>query len=324
MDRELTRVFRWLVGLLLLSTVLGAWSAKAPIRPNAEVFVADYASLLTPESKATLVQKVRNQNRRSSSQLFIITVSHLSPYGQSNIVAAAQDCFPAWNMKGSDVLLLLSVGDRKARIQLGNEWGRRWDIEMQRIMAEVIVPQCKAGDYQKAIEGGAERLLVLTEAGPNAALPAQNWYQTLENFGLRLSSFSGLPWPLSLGFLVCGVLLLLLSCLPMKSGERIFSLSLGTIVLLSGMFATILVTVFWLVMALGALWLAGHLLQANFESGASLGSDSSSSYNSNDYSYGSSYSYSSDSGSSSSSSWSDSGSSYSSHDSHGGGATGSW
>lgn len=320
-------MIRWLAFLVVLLTSLGVWAGKAPVRPNQEVFVADYASLLQPETKASLVQRVRNQNRRSTSQLFVITVSHLRPYEQSDIVSAAQDCFPAWGMSEADVLLLLSVGDRKARIQLGGQWSNRWDLEMQRIMSEVIVPNCKSGDYQKALIDGAERLLIVTEAGPTASLPAQTWYQALENVGLRLSAFSGLPWPISLGFLGCGGLMLLLSCLPMKAEERLFSLSFGLIALLSGLFASALVSAFWIVVGLGVLWVTGKLIQANFESGAGLGSGyGASSYSSSDDSYSSNtFSYASSSDSSSSFSWSDSSSSHSSHDHHhGGGATGSW
>lgn len=180
-------------GILGLLLTLWAWAATAPPRPGPQSFVADYASSLSSEEKSRLVRVVREQNSRTTSQLFVITVSQLKPYGQSDIQEAARACFPAWGMGDSDVLLFLSVRDRKARIQLGADWSRRWDLEMNRIMRDVIVPACQQEDYSAALSRGADRLLIVTAAGPEAALPAQNWYESAENLGVRASARSGLP-----------------------------------------------------------------------------------------------------------------------------------
>jgi len=308
------------VGILGLMLTFWALAASVPPRPSPQAFVADYASLLSAEEKSSLVRQVNEQNQKMPSHLFIITVSHLKPYAQSDVEEAAKACFPAWGMGDSDVLLFLSARDRKARIQLGADWGRRWDLESQRIMRDVIVPACKEENYHRALSQGANRLLIVTAAGPEAALPAQNWYEKAENLGARMSARSGLSWQMCLAFLGTGCCLMLLSLLPFSSNERKFSGSLGLALVLSSWFANGLLTLFWILTGLTVLWAAGSLIQGGFQSGISLGGtgggmqpDEPDSSASSSYSNESSISY--------GGSGADSGSSNSSDS---GGATGSW
>jgi uncharacterized protein len=55
-------------------------------------------------------------------------------------------------------LLLVSKGDRKARIELGAGWGRREDELCRQIMDEQIVSRFRDGRYSEGILAGVESL----------------------------------------------------------------------------------------------------------------------------------------------------------------------
>lgn len=249
---------------LSLFLTLWAWAASLPTRPGPTTFVADYGEVLSPQVKSSLARQVQEQNRLSESDLFIITLSSLHASGQSDIQAAAQACFPAWKMKNSDVLLLLSVQERKARIQLGKGWGGRWDLEMQRIMRDVIVPACQLEDYNRAVTQAASRLLVVTARGPEASLPAQNWYEKAENLGTELTSKNLLPWQVGLAMVVVSWLLLLLSLCPVGADVKKLSGFLG--LMLAGWSASGFrgFPVIWFFVGFVVLWTISYLTQVGF------------------------------------------------------------
>jgi uncharacterized protein len=61
--------------------------------------------------------------------------------------------------ENNGVLLLVSVKDRKARIELGAGYGRRRDSDASRIMNNKIVPYFRKGQYAKGIIEGTEGLI---------------------------------------------------------------------------------------------------------------------------------------------------------------------
>lgn len=308
-------------GIVCMLLWLGGWAGAAPPRPSPQSFVADYAALLPPQQKAALVHQVQEQNERTSSHLFVITVRQLKSYGESDIQEAAKASFPAWGMGDADMLLLLSLRDRKARIQPGSNWGPRWDVEMERIMRDVVVPACQQEDYGRALSQGTQRLLIVTAAGPDGPLPAQNWYERLENLGAYASRRSKLPWRMCLAFMGSGTFLLLLSLFPMGSATRLFAASLGVILLVSSVAAQGILSFFWIALGLAVVWVAGSAIQAGFQSGASLAGGGGMAGDADDY-------RDSDSGSSAdgfgSGTYSSGSTSSSSGGEGGGGVTGSW
>lgn len=71
-----------------------------------------------------------------------------------------------WN---TGILLLVSTGDRRARIELGAGWRRENDAICQKIMDQYIVPRFKQGDYPGGIAAGVK---ALDDMARGKALPA--------------------------------------------------------------------------------------------------------------------------------------------------------
>lgn len=256
------------IAALWVFLTLWAWAASLPPRPGPNTFLADQGGVLSPQVKSSLSQQLEEQNRSSNSDLFVITVPSLKSCGQTDLRGAAQACFPAWKMKNSDILLLLSVQDHKARIQLGKGWGPRWDLEMQRIMRDVIVPACQVEDYNRALTEGAKRLLVVTTSGPEASLPAQNWYEKAENLGSDISLRNELPWQVSLAILVAAYLLLLLSLFSVGAENKKVAGMLGLILAYISRPGTGGIAFVWLFVGFSVIWTFSYLRQVGFDQSA--------------------------------------------------------
>lgn len=258
-------------GALLLGLLLFCGPACAvPPPPSSGAFVADYGATLNPTQKASLSSQVREQNARSSSHLYVVTVKQLDSKLEKDIQEAARGCFESWGMADGDVLLLLSLQERTARIQLGSAWGLRWDLEMQRIMRDVVVPASQEGDYARALSQATTRLLVVTAAGPTGSVPARNTWEKLENLAASAARRSHLPWQMCLVFMISGTTLLLIALLPIGSSPRIFAAGLGVYLWVSSLNPQGVLTFMWVAVGLGLLWVCGSAIQAGFQSGASL------------------------------------------------------
>ncbi|MCW5551264.1 MAG: TPM domain-containing protein [Verrucomicrobiae bacterium] len=63
------------------------------------------------------------------------------------------------------------TGDRKARIELGAQWERRFDEFCRRLMDKKMVPRFKEGNYGKGIADAVASLAEIANQGPNATPP---------------------------------------------------------------------------------------------------------------------------------------------------------
>lgn len=88
-------------------------------------------------------------------------------------------------------LLVVSLADRRARIELGAGWARQADQEAELIMRSTIIPRFKNSDFSSGIVSGASALEELIRRGPRAgvSLPAES----LPVYGSFMSRKSAVP-----------------------------------------------------------------------------------------------------------------------------------
>lgn len=167
----------------------------------------------------------------------MVTIERMSDYGLSgiSIKSFAREWFDHWQIGSKEnnqgILLLISVGDRRARIELGADWGRGWDSYCQDIMDDVIIPYFKNSSYPAGIVAGVEKLSEMAANPPDSSPP-----DTQLSFGNLGDMFSN---PLSIT-LVIGIALVIASFFFPK--QRKFLLIAG-IVLIVGYFAFTLVII---------------------------------------------------------------------------------
>lgn len=170
--------------LALASTLVAARSVLAvsfPPRPPDQDFFVDEANLLRPADAAEVDRIAGSLLAQEQVPIFVVTISSLGSQGAAGvgIESYAKQLFDHWGIGRPDrnygMLLLVSVGDRKARIELGAAFDHRYDPESNEIMQRLIVPAFKRGDFSTGIVDGVRGLDAMAR-GLNLPHPTPPWW----------------------------------------------------------------------------------------------------------------------------------------------------
>ncbi len=174
MHRLFLSVAVWAVGgLLFLPSSLGA--VTIPARPTGNDFFVDEAFLLTPGDREQINRVASELLRDQKIPFFVVTIRSL--VSQKAVGLSVKDytqkVFDDWGIgsqaRNYGILLLVSEGDREARIELGKAWAGTHDGDASYVMDELMVPRFKAGDYSGGITQG---VLALDKMARGLGLPA--------------------------------------------------------------------------------------------------------------------------------------------------------
>jgi uncharacterized protein len=155
----------WRYGWLLL-WLLFVGSARAELAvPPLVTRITDQAGLLTAAQRQQLEQTLSDFEAAKGSQVAVLTVASTQP---ETIEEYGIRVATAWKLgrKGVDdgALLLIAKDDRKMRIEVGYGLeGAIPDAVAKRVIAEIITPYFKQGDYFGGIQAGVSRLIRLIE-----------------------------------------------------------------------------------------------------------------------------------------------------------------
>jgi uncharacterized protein len=155
------------VVLLLASALPACPQVRYPPRPAAREFIVDEAGLLKPDDAAEIRRLCDQVLTDKRAPIIVVTLRSLADYGASGwpVERYAMNLFSEWGVGWPEwnygMLLLVSTGDRKARIELGAGWAHRKDADAQRIMNELVIPGFKRGDFSGGIREGVKGLHAL-------------------------------------------------------------------------------------------------------------------------------------------------------------------
>jgi len=174
--RRLRRLVAPVVVALFAAT---AFAKDLPPAPTTG-YVRDDAKLLSPDDAARVAQIQDESLRSSGTPIVVATISSVADYDESRIETLARRWFDKWQIgtmraqggANKGVLLLVAVQDRRARIELGADWGAGWNDHAQTIMDGTIVPRFKAGEYSRGIVDGVKDLAEMATRGPTASAPS--------------------------------------------------------------------------------------------------------------------------------------------------------
>jgi uncharacterized protein len=196
--------------------------------PGPREFILDQAGLIDEADRQQIQSVCDKLLTDQATPIVVVTVDAMANHGGEGmrIETFAMLLFNEWQIGQRDVdgqshntgiLLLVSKGDRVARIELGGYWRHDQDHLAQQIMRETIVPAFKRGDYSQGITAGVQALDQLARGQqPAVGRPA----------GLRAiptSTSGGLPCALVIGIVVIGVLVLAFMFGGQGSGRRGFN-----------------------------------------------------------------------------------------------------
>ena len=159
---------RGLTAVLLAAFWISAAWAAADF-PALTGRVVDEAHILSPVTIADTERKLADLEQKSGIQFVVATVPSL---GGEEIEPYANELFRTWRLgeakKNNGVLLLVAPKERRVRIEVGYGLeGTLTDAVSSVIIANVIAPRFKAGDY----DGGVTRSVddIITVLTTNSA-----------------------------------------------------------------------------------------------------------------------------------------------------------
>lgn len=193
MDRQAMRGPGWslMLGVLFVLSppVLGAEPGLISLDPPGDrEFVRDRAGLVRPAEQEKIKQIGNRLLTDKATPIIVVTINSMAEHGGAGmrIETFARLLFDQWGIgvaqiNGQDwntgILLLVSKGDRKARIELGGYWRRENDLQCRQITDGIIIPKFKEQNFSAGILAGVEALdqmaRRLPASGPIPAAPPE-------------------------------------------------------------------------------------------------------------------------------------------------------
>lgn len=147
--------------MLALLLSLAPLLAPPQVRiPENDGWVTDLAGLLSPQQESALESLMESYKAGTKHEIALLTLPDL---GGQPIERVGLEVARAWGIGGKDAndgaLLVVSKGDRKIRIEVGNGLeGTLTDSISGRIIRDVITPAFKRGDWYRGLRGGIEAM----------------------------------------------------------------------------------------------------------------------------------------------------------------------
>lgn len=158
-----------LAGLMGGWLLLGAPAlfAQVPVPPLA-ARVTDLTGTLSGEVVSRIETQLKDLEARKGSQIAVLIVPTTQP---EDIEQFGIRVAESWKLgrKGVDdgAILIVAKDDRRARIEVGYGLeGALPDITAKRIIAEIITPHFRQGDYDGGIEAGVEQMIRVVNGEP--------------------------------------------------------------------------------------------------------------------------------------------------------------
>ena len=149
--------------------------AETPLFPDPpadDVFIIDLAELVTEQDELIINSRANVLWQAEAIPIYVVTITSLANQNAADysIERYAAALFSIWGIGSAErnlgMLLLVSRDDRWARIELGADWERAADSDVQRIMDNNIIPQFRTDNYSAGIVNGVEAMAALAAAGP--------------------------------------------------------------------------------------------------------------------------------------------------------------
>ena len=194
----LTRISTFVVVACFAANLFG--QMKFPKTPKPGQLVQDYAGIISDEDNKAIREIQFKTFEQFDTPIVVVTISSKAEFKAEGegIERVAHELFDRWQIGkriedgkliNQGILLLVSVGDRKARIELGADWGHRWDNRCDEIMQRSIVKRFKKGDYSGGILEGVKKLAAMAESDPKSS-PSLSLF---ENMDEPLNQVSPIP-----------------------------------------------------------------------------------------------------------------------------------
>jgi uncharacterized protein len=191
---------KWLVWLMLalyMSIGAVAWAQpQIPPAPTGSIYVQDYAGVLNSETKSKINKLGAKIAGQTKAQVVVVTLNSLKgePIQDYSLAMLRQ-----WKIGdkalNNGVLLLVAVGDRQSRIEVGDGLeGALNDGKVGQIQDEYLIPYLERGDYDQGIWNSYKAVMREVSAEYGVAAPQGNRVAAKERGTALQTWWEGMPW----------------------------------------------------------------------------------------------------------------------------------
>ena len=170
-------------------------------RPRERQFILDIADMISAENEEQIRGQCDTLLTEKATPIVVVTIGSMREYGGAGmrIETFARLLFDRWQVGhatlaeqdwNTGILLLVSRGDRKARIELGAGWRREMDPLCRQIMQEQIIPRFKADDFSGGIAAGVNALDKMARGLKLPRKPRPWWHYALILGAIALAIFT--------------------------------------------------------------------------------------------------------------------------------------
>ncbi|HVW85725.1 MAG TPA: TPM domain-containing protein [Bryobacteraceae bacterium] len=179
-----------LVAILLALAIPASAVDWKSLKPQG--YVSDFAGVVDAQSRAEIESYAERVQQATGAQLAFVTVRSLE--GEP-IEDVTNDIFHAWGVgqkrEDDGAMLLLSVSDRKSRLEVGGGLGGIIPDGMAGLLLDDMRPALREGQYGPALLTAAERLGSTIAQSKGVQIPAP-----AVHYRVRRATRDSIPWPL--------------------------------------------------------------------------------------------------------------------------------
>ena len=157
----------------------------AVVNPTEDFYVDDYAKLLDNDTKEYIIKINKELYSKTGVQIVVVTVPTI---GNNSIEEYANTLFNNWGIgskqKNNGVLMLLSLQERKFRIEVGYGLeGALPDGKTGRIQDEYMIPHLKKNEWDEGIKNGFNAILDVILKEYDINIDNAQYAQKVSNIG---------------------------------------------------------------------------------------------------------------------------------------------
>ena len=155
-------IARTIVILLLCLPVL-LLKAQPTYPDPTDNYVNDFAGILEPDIEGYLRQHLTALETDDGIEMTVVTISSLADYGSESLRDYTTGLFNTWGVGDAEadngILMLVSVGDRRLRIEVGSGYEGELNEAVSIIIDENILPSFRRDDYNGGVYNGVLSLI---------------------------------------------------------------------------------------------------------------------------------------------------------------------
>jgi uncharacterized protein len=191
------------IALIVLALVIAAPAlarVSFPPTPEHGVFHVDEVGVLRAAEAAEIDRIAGMLLEEQDVPILVVVLNQLAARGAAGytIERYAAALFDHWGIGSQErnygMLLLVSVGDRAARIELGAAWQHRYDDRARYVMDTLILPEFREGRYSEGMLAGVRGMDAMAR-GLELPSPRRPWWLMPAIFAL-FASVSGMSFSL--------------------------------------------------------------------------------------------------------------------------------